>query len=111
MIRRPPRSTLFPYTTLFRSIEDYVKHFHLIYLYCIEFAFRVTVAAFSANFLVNEMDNFLISVNRSNGAASLAHKTASALIRDNLISKKLLAIKRGAFFITNMRFIFITEIF
>src|SRR5204863_4247418 len=23
MIRRPPRSTLFPYTTLFRSITDY----------------------------------------------------------------------------------------
>src|SRR3712207_8906073 len=23
MIRRPPRSTLFPYTTLFRSIRDY----------------------------------------------------------------------------------------
>src|SRR3712207_8862090 len=23
MIRRPPRSTLFPYTTLFRSIDDY----------------------------------------------------------------------------------------
>src|SRR5260370_42508754 len=26
MIRRPPRSTLFPYTTLFRS--RYVRHFH-----------------------------------------------------------------------------------
>src|SRR5258705_9161989 len=25
MIRRPPRSTLFPYTTLFRSIADTVK--------------------------------------------------------------------------------------
>src|SRR2546429_3353705 len=25
MIRRPPRSTLFPYTTLFRSIAAYVK--------------------------------------------------------------------------------------
>src|SRR5687767_15683504 len=25
MIRRPPRSTLFPYTTLFRSIEQYVQ--------------------------------------------------------------------------------------
>ena len=25
MIRRPPRSTLFPYTTLFRSTEDIVK--------------------------------------------------------------------------------------
>src|SRR5256885_14896141 len=24
MIRRPPRSTLFPYTTLFRSREDYL---------------------------------------------------------------------------------------
>src|SRR3712207_8448162 len=25
MIRRPPRSTLFPYTTLFRSAEDVVR--------------------------------------------------------------------------------------
>src|SRR3712207_8368121 len=25
MIRRPPRSTLFPYTTLFRSVEEAVK--------------------------------------------------------------------------------------
>src|SRR2546430_9185685 len=24
MIRRPPRSTLFPYTTLFRSLDDYL---------------------------------------------------------------------------------------
>src|SRR5256885_16669282 len=26
MIRRPPRSTLFPYTTLFRSLEQLAKH-------------------------------------------------------------------------------------
>src|SRR3712207_8075458 len=26
MIRRPPRSTLFPYTTLFRSLPDDVEH-------------------------------------------------------------------------------------
>src|SRR2546425_4246565 len=26
MIRRPPRSTLFPYTTLFRSQPDYLYH-------------------------------------------------------------------------------------
>src|SRR5258707_7578404 len=25
MIRRPPRSTLFPYTTLFRSVDDVVR--------------------------------------------------------------------------------------
>src|SRR2546430_10848685 len=29
MIRRPPRSTLFPYTTLFRSPLDVVQHEHL----------------------------------------------------------------------------------
>src|SRR3712207_7235255 len=28
MIRRPPRSTLFPYTTLFRSVDDDVVHHH-----------------------------------------------------------------------------------
>src|SRR2546430_11989106 len=26
MIRRPPRSTLFPYTTLFRSVEQALRH-------------------------------------------------------------------------------------
>src|SRR2546428_7329299 len=26
MIRRPPRSTLFPYTTLFRSVHERVRH-------------------------------------------------------------------------------------
>src|SRR2546422_2784418 len=26
MIRRPPRSTLFPYTTLFRSVDDELAH-------------------------------------------------------------------------------------
>src|SRR5947209_12339029 len=32
MIRRPPRSTLFPYTTLFRSkVQDEVGHSQLIY--------------------------------------------------------------------------------
>src|SRR5437870_11479608 len=25
MLRRPPRSTLFPYTTLFRSVRDYAQ--------------------------------------------------------------------------------------
>src|SRR5438552_15289847 len=29
MIRRPPRSTLFPYTTLFRSLHQLSRHEHL----------------------------------------------------------------------------------
>src|SRR3712207_7296522 len=32
MIRRPPRSTLFPYTTLFRSILSSLKVFDQIYI-------------------------------------------------------------------------------
>src|SRR2546426_9221624 len=31
MIRRPPRSTLFPYTTLFRSLESRPGHAHGAY--------------------------------------------------------------------------------
>src|SRR3712207_6986896 len=30
MIRRPPRSTLFPYTTLFRSVADLAGDLHLV---------------------------------------------------------------------------------
>src|SRR3712207_7819488 len=29
MIRRPPRSTLFPYTTLFRSVDEAAGHQHV----------------------------------------------------------------------------------
>src|SRR2546427_8366393 len=38
MIRRPPRSTLFPYTTLFRSITSAVEH-HAV-LHCCEYLAR-----------------------------------------------------------------------
>src|SRR2546425_4958985 len=31
MIRRPPRSTLFPYTTLFRSLKDYPTEVWMTY--------------------------------------------------------------------------------
>src|SRR5688572_31201996 len=34
MILRPPRSTLFPYTTLFRSVEDvFLLFFHQFFLF------------------------------------------------------------------------------
>src|SRR2546425_8282657 len=32
MIRRPPRSTLFPYTTLFRSAKSFATH---VRIYCV----------------------------------------------------------------------------
>src|SRR5256885_7852447 len=33
MIRRPPRSTLFPYTTLFRSISSIPEQLHMLLSY------------------------------------------------------------------------------
>src|SRR5258708_30080722 len=34
MIRRPPRSTLFPYTTLFRSLKTHHCHLRLHHQFC-----------------------------------------------------------------------------
>src|SRR3712207_7874197 len=34
MIRRPPRSTLFPYTTLFRSLQELLRRQELLQLRC-----------------------------------------------------------------------------
>src|SRR3712207_8384590 len=36
MIRRPPRSTLFPYTTLFRSVLDFHRKPAVLYLDALE---------------------------------------------------------------------------
>src|SRR5258708_26907611 len=33
MIRRPPRSTLFPYTTLFRSLSDSTSNYNALQVY------------------------------------------------------------------------------
>src|SRR3989449_10339930 len=45
MIRRPPRSTLFPYTTLFRSIQD--THVHVPMYGIIAAALSLLVAGLS----------------------------------------------------------------
>src|SRR5438876_6026443 len=39
MIRRPPRSTLFPYTTLFRSVYHYAPYEHLAPEQIVDLAF------------------------------------------------------------------------
>src|SRR5258707_9611598 len=50
MIRRPPRSTLFPYTTLFRS-TDYEERACLTSFRIVRAALRRTVAAHARQFL------------------------------------------------------------
>src|SRR3712207_7955347 len=50
MIRRPPRSTLFPYTTLFRSFRDFTLIYIFatgVYIFIGGAAHLVTVALFS----------------------------------------------------------------
>src|SRR2546425_12258662 len=41
MIRRPPRSTLFPYTTLFRSAQDVVEFFEALVQVCSELEIKL----------------------------------------------------------------------
>src|SRR2546422_7300664 len=54
MIRRPPRSTLFPYTTLFRSYSQAVlRQDTETFLRCIEAAFR----EFGGSTLTINLDN------------------------------------------------------
>src|SRR3712207_6943236 len=36
MIRRPPRSTLFPYTTLFRSLDNPISRTYPVHMMCRE---------------------------------------------------------------------------
>src|SRR5256884_2027253 len=50
MIRRPPRSTLFPYTTLFRSAGDYTASLQTLA------ALRAPVDAFFEHVMVNAED-------------------------------------------------------
>src|SRR5256885_12347965 len=49
MIRRPPRSTLFPYTTLFRSL---VGQFHQVVVVAVSM-FTVVVATLAVNIAAN----------------------------------------------------------
>src|SRR3712207_8043134 len=53
MIRRPPRSTLFPYTTLFRSWEVDAPILARAVLVGAVFAFTVSMGEFGATLLLN----------------------------------------------------------
>src|SRR5258708_26223059 len=56
MIRRPPRSTLFPYTTLFRSVYEYLPYLssrlhssaHSLHKKCLPFPYCSTTQRYNA---------------------------------------------------------------
>src|SRR3712207_8638747 len=72
MIRRPPRSTLFPYTTLFRSIDSDINVHKLtaegllggIYLDTKNFEFKTGVRTFEAASFLRSMGADTLSVKK-----------------------------------------------
>src|SRR5574344_2390402 len=65
MIRRPPRSTLFPYTTLFRSPTVPKKVFHNLQLR-VQFHLRTKILLkILVSHIIREVDSFLIIRNIS----------------------------------------------
>src|SRR2546422_4319718 len=95
MIRRPPRSTLFPYTTLFRSATELVNHRRTIaWLLCAESAPEFLAAVFvqrhgHAPFAADQADEFLSVNQRMSGEAP--HGRFGAVILFELARPKNLA--------------------
>src|SRR3712207_7723496 len=89
MIRRPPRSTLFPYTTLFRSIAASIVYVALENIvgsnvqrrWLITFAFGI-VHGFGFSFLLRESlqfagDHLLTSLDRKSTRLNSSHANIS----------------------------------
>src|SRR5256885_12026196 len=82
MIRRPPRSTLFPYTTLFRSLSALQREKYVVKIY--ERAFAVAVGAAS----VREIDRLNIRRARSEEHTSELQSPCNIVCRLLLEKKK-----------------------
>src|SRR5258708_24949273 len=74
MIRRPPRSTLFPYTTLFRSL-------------------RIRVGKADPEEIFHELDRVFIRLDRARGRRSEEH-TSELQSPDHLVCRLLLEKKK-----------------
>src|SRR2546421_8839202 len=86
MIRRPPRSTLFPYTTLFRSPAPFWKG-QAAYEEILGQAPRILAASFVA-YLIGEFANAYVLANRSE------EHTSELQSRSDLVCRLLLEKKK-----------------
>src|SRR3712207_8085572 len=89
MIRRPPRSTLFPYTTLFRSVQSsWCK------LIVIEFAIATSSASAPTSFATrSESDSAIVNQGESPPSRSEEH-TSELQSRQYLVCRLLLEKKK-----------------
>src|SRR2546422_3612431 len=72
MIRRPPRSTLFPYTTLFRSSTRNVSPSHRPMLYPYQVGMRTSTSSGNFRLSVQISDRKSTRLNSSHGYISYA---------------------------------------
>src|SRR2546427_3012500 len=84
MIRRPPRSTLFPYTTLFRSGHDPTPAFH----------FFPSARAFDAPADARSDDWTLAASHAPEGYARSEEHTSELQSQSNLVCRLLLEKKK-----------------
>src|SRR5436853_5790914 len=73
MIRRPPRSTLFPYTTLFRSIRALNGRFYT----SITHAYSIVIG--SKHITLNATDNNTVGIDRKSGSAGMPRPISYAV--------------------------------
>src|SRR2546430_9254572 len=71
MIRRPPRSTLFPYTTLFRSLRHHRRITQPVVAFCLEFVGQFGAAGLHDS-SVSEKDRKSTRLNSSHSQISYA---------------------------------------
>src|SRR5256885_9296971 len=82
MIRRPPRSTLFPYTTLFRSIQQFSIHL------CIATRSPTTTASLVLSMRMTEVSGLTTTAVRSEEHTSELQSPCNLVCRLLLEKKK-----------------------
>src|SRR3712207_6961143 len=93
MIRRPPRSTLFPYTTLFRSVDNSSLKIELVHklLNFIFDGFNFNTKAF---ILANHIFDFIVGMKYSGMIPRSEEHTSELQSRQYLVCRLLLEKKK-----------------
>src|SRR5256885_7130871 len=91
MIRRPPRSTLFPYTTLFRSVKGNADEREVAWAVVLDDTARVVASSINANAAANATP--IAQLVDANAARSEEH-TSELQSPCNLVCRLLLEKKK-----------------
>src|SRR5258708_29612500 len=92
MIRRPPRSTLFPYTTLFRSVHPRARCGHADRVLRSGYVYRIIQSSVSAR--ERSDDRAAVREAPTRGAARSEEHTSELQSPDHLVCRLLLEKKK-----------------